>query len=184
MVKNQLLSPSEFSALDSKGEFRRFEICSVSATIDTDRSISNPKNENAPRRPSKKTVKPFRCCAKLSLSGMSVCDGPSEPFRVCPYTRLGRVDKPDREPDDLPLARHETLQRHHGNIASTFVGDPMPVGRGRTAKNQKTSFADLRRGEQLNRPPPAENQSLPESLHYARQLGRQKEVQRDKDIQT
>jgi hypothetical protein len=38
-TKNRLLDPSEIRALDFKGEFRRFEISSVSATIDIDWSI-------------------------------------------------------------------------------------------------------------------------------------------------
>jgi len=39
MVKHRLPDPSEFSALDVQGEFRRFEICSTSTTIDINRSI-------------------------------------------------------------------------------------------------------------------------------------------------
>lgn len=38
-VKNRLLDPAENCALEFKGESRRFGICSVSATIDIDRSI-------------------------------------------------------------------------------------------------------------------------------------------------
>jgi hypothetical protein len=38
-TKNRLADPSEISALDFKGEFRRFRICSVSGTIGIDRSI-------------------------------------------------------------------------------------------------------------------------------------------------
>jgi hypothetical protein len=37
-TKNRLADPSEICALEFKGEFRRFGICSVSATIGTDRS--------------------------------------------------------------------------------------------------------------------------------------------------
>jgi hypothetical protein len=39
MVKHRPPDPSEFSALDLQGEFRRFEICSTSTTIDINRSI-------------------------------------------------------------------------------------------------------------------------------------------------
>jgi hypothetical protein len=38
-MKNRLPSPSEIRAYDFKRQFRRFEICSVSATIGIDRSI-------------------------------------------------------------------------------------------------------------------------------------------------
>jgi hypothetical protein len=45
-TKNRLPDPSETCALESQGEFRRFGICSVSATIDNDRSIFAISNEN------------------------------------------------------------------------------------------------------------------------------------------
>ncbi|ESW87697.1 hypothetical protein X772_11580 [Mesorhizobium sp. LSJC280B00] len=38
-MKNRLPDPSEICALEFKGEFRRFKICSVSATIGIDWSI-------------------------------------------------------------------------------------------------------------------------------------------------
>ena len=38
-MKNRLPDPSEICALEFKGEFRRFEICPISGTIDIDRSI-------------------------------------------------------------------------------------------------------------------------------------------------
>jgi len=38
-MKNRLSDPSEISALEFKGEFRRFRICSVSTTIGIDRLI-------------------------------------------------------------------------------------------------------------------------------------------------
>jgi hypothetical protein len=38
-TKNRLTDPSKIRALDFKQEFRRFAICSVSATIGIDRSI-------------------------------------------------------------------------------------------------------------------------------------------------
>ncbi len=37
--KNRLSDPSEVCALDFEGEFRRFTICSLSATIGVDRTI-------------------------------------------------------------------------------------------------------------------------------------------------
>ena len=52
-TKNRLCDPSEICALDSKDEFPPFEVCSVSATIDINRSPSPIK----PRQKfSKKTV--------------------------------------------------------------------------------------------------------------------------------
>jgi hypothetical protein len=39
MVEHRLPDPSEFSALDLQGEFRRFAICSTSTTIEINRSI-------------------------------------------------------------------------------------------------------------------------------------------------
>jgi hypothetical protein len=39
-MKNRLRDPSKICALEFKEEFRRFGICSVSATIDDDRPIS------------------------------------------------------------------------------------------------------------------------------------------------
>jgi hypothetical protein len=38
-MKSRLPDPSEICALEFKGEFLRFRICSVSTTIDIDRSI-------------------------------------------------------------------------------------------------------------------------------------------------
>jgi hypothetical protein len=38
-MKNRLADPSEICALEFKGEFRRFKICSISATIGIDWSI-------------------------------------------------------------------------------------------------------------------------------------------------
>jgi hypothetical protein len=38
-VENRLCDPSEICALEFKGEFRRFRVCSVSATIGIDQSI-------------------------------------------------------------------------------------------------------------------------------------------------
>jgi hypothetical protein len=45
MVKRRLLDPSEFSAFDLQGKFRRFEICSTSTTIDINRSIFSIRHQ-------------------------------------------------------------------------------------------------------------------------------------------
>ncbi|MGB6549199.1 MAG: hypothetical protein WBF24_10285, partial [Xanthobacteraceae bacterium] len=45
-TKNRLPNPSEIFALDFKREFRRFKICSVSATIDIDWLMFAISNEN------------------------------------------------------------------------------------------------------------------------------------------
>jgi hypothetical protein len=44
-VKNRLLDTSKIRALDFKAEFRRSEICSVSAAIGTDWSISDIRGD-------------------------------------------------------------------------------------------------------------------------------------------
>lgn len=46
-TKNRLSDPSKICALDFKHEFRRFAICSVSATIGNDRSTFSRLIENA-----------------------------------------------------------------------------------------------------------------------------------------
>jgi hypothetical protein len=45
-MKNRLPDPSEICALEFKGEFRRFKICPVSATIDIDRPMFAISDEN------------------------------------------------------------------------------------------------------------------------------------------
>jgi hypothetical protein len=47
-AKNRLFDPSETCALDFKGEFRRSAICSVSTTIDVDRTIFDNRSERPP----------------------------------------------------------------------------------------------------------------------------------------
>jgi hypothetical protein len=47
-AKNRLLDPSETCALDFKGEFRRSAICSVSTTIDVDRTIFDNRSDRPP----------------------------------------------------------------------------------------------------------------------------------------
>jgi hypothetical protein len=52
-MKNRLPDPSKICALEFKREFRRFKVCSGSATIDNDRSIFhliNPAAHFAPAR--------------------------------------------------------------------------------------------------------------------------------------
>jgi len=46
LMKNRPPDPSEISALEFKGEFRRFKIFSVSTTIDIDRPIFKTSREN------------------------------------------------------------------------------------------------------------------------------------------
>jgi hypothetical protein len=46
-MKNRLPEPSEICALELKGEFRRFGICSVSATIGINWSISEICGESS-----------------------------------------------------------------------------------------------------------------------------------------
>jgi hypothetical protein len=47
-TKNRLSDPSKICALEFKGEFRRFEISLVSATIGIDRSILDIRGNELP----------------------------------------------------------------------------------------------------------------------------------------
>jgi hypothetical protein len=56
LTKNRLTNPSEILTLDFKGEFRRFEICSVSATTGSDRPIFDLRGDEAGIRSAKENT--------------------------------------------------------------------------------------------------------------------------------
>jgi hypothetical protein len=68
-MKNRLADPSEICALEFKGEFRRFGICSVSATIDIDRSIFKICGDSGVIALAKKDRRPRTCRADLGALG-------------------------------------------------------------------------------------------------------------------
>jgi hypothetical protein len=115
-TKNRLRDPSEICAIDFKHEFRRFAICSVSATIGIDWPICDLRSDRAPSAPRQKTPSPVAAGASLgSWQGRNhhnFNEHPRSPKvgREASPHRRGLSDRPTRSKQNCDL-RTDACQR-------------------------------------------------------------------------